>query len=457
MGAFLSISAAFAGILLLKASGAPLFEYSCLGTVVVFSPRLLLPFYTVFLGYIIYILEGVQSSVMLANKQSTESLAQTVANIDMSNRDRERATRTLAPCVNHAAIDNFVVGRQLLIVACGFLFKFAYDASSLNSSELETLQRLSQSCPISSAATLAAYRVFDHWLFSAVFCSILVAYVFQVTAKLMAQNFPMRFLTVTWLAIYVVPVATWIGRRSGLAIPLQTLRDRGDRRNAEGNFSFFSSKKEIAPIDTQQSYSSLARLIGESVAEISIELSEVNHKGRTLWLVRLRAISEVVAPSRVFRHLFQADKHEELEFTVMCKVPNGEMEPNNKALNQLRLVSEIPKREEVHINLQCRFGSVIPVERQVIWDVKYFMPICGASDGQASFAQLTFDVPILQPVRKVTFYVEEGWSSDPEVVVLPIDGVQPPKIGTVENGCANGRRFLSVSYPAFGSRLQFRF
>jgi hypothetical protein len=459
MKLFITIAALFSLPIFAKAGGLSVLGYACDPSSLQFSTRMFLPFVSFVLGYAIFLLEGTQSSVILSNKQSAETLSRTLESVDITKQERLRAERYLKDSVDHAPIDNFVVGRQLLIITIAFLFKFAYDAASLTISETKGLQEFALACPITSAAAFAMHQVLDHWLFSALLCSVLVAYIFQVPAKLMAQNHPMRFLTKTWLAIYCPLVSRWVGLLSQLVRPLRALRRRGEQRHRNGQFSYFAGPKEFTPIDTQQALASLVNLSGELIQDLSFTLRQAIDGGVPVWRVQVRAVYKVVVPSRIFGHVIQLHDVNRLIYRVAAfrTADQSPQRPQELMMSQIKLVSELPKREEIHAHLHARFDSKISAGSEVEWEAKYTIPVATVADETASFQRNTFEVSISKPVRRVTLYVDETQSSDPEVRILPIEGVQTPGCGPTEAGRVRGWRYMKVEFPSIGSRLQFRF
>jgi hypothetical protein len=456
---FIAIAALFSLPLFAKAGSFAVLGYACDPSSLQLSARMFLPLILFVLGYAIFILEGTQSSVILSNKQSAETLFRTLQSVDITNQERLRAERYLRDSVDHAPIDNFVVGRQLLIIAIAFLFKLAFDAASLTNSEMKSLLEFAQTCPATSGVTLAIHQVVDHWLVSALLCSVLVAYIFQVPAKLMAQNHPMRFLTKTWLAIYSPLVSRWVGILSLLVHPLHALRQRGERLHREGRFSYLGGPKEFTPIDTQQALASLVNLSGELIEDLSFALSQAVDEGVPVWRVHARAVYKVVVPSRIFGHVVHLHKVDRLIYKVAAfrAADQSPQRPLELIMSQIKLVSELPKREEIHAHLHARFDSKIATGSEVEWEAKYTIPVATVADEAASFQRNVFEVPISKPVRRVMLFVQETQSSDPEVSILPIDGVQTPRCGPTEVGRTRGWRHMKVEFPSIGSRLQFRF
>jgi hypothetical protein len=458
MRAFILIAAILSLPVFGKAFGWYLFAYECDPEALTFTLRLALPFVEALLGYLIFMLEGAQSSVILANKLSPQTLVQTLGTIDATDKQRGRAQKLLASSLHHNPIDNFIVGRQILIIVLAFLFKLAYDAASLQPAEILALQNAGDVCPATTKLTLGAYLVLDHWLFATLVSSLLIAVVFQVLAKLMAQSHPMRFLTGTWLALYCVPVCQWVGRISFLAVPLRSARRGGERIREKGGFSFFASR-EFAPVDENQSYNALVSQVGESVIDLSIELSRTTRDNEPVFLVRVLAMYEVITPNKVFGHvIFPVDINDaEVSAVALMGASTVNLRPMQTVSYRTRKIRERPGRNEVQGYFRARFDRIIPAGSRIAWTAQYFMPIHTETDPDTAVEQVVFDVPIVKPVRAVTFYVEEEESSDPEVRLVPTYGIETPRCGTVVPEREHGRRMLRVNYPSIGSRLHFRF
>ncbi len=366
MIAFLSIAAILSLPVLAKAFGWLLFASVCDSVEVSFSPRLLLPVEAAVVGYLIFLLEGAQSSVMLANKQSSETLGQTLAGIDIAHRRRSRATRFLARSINHAPIDDFVVGRQFLIISLAFLFKFAFDTASLTQDYILALEQHALVCPLAYGVTRSAYRVMDHWLFSTLLCSILVAYVLQVPAKLMAQNHPMRFLTTIWLAIFCLPACRWIGVAPGLTI--RALRQSGERRRLRKKFSYYSLEREHAPLDRNQAFTEQANLTQDCVTDLSVDLTQSHHDGADVWLVRLRAVCKVIVPSRTFGFLVHPSGVGPIDYSAAAYF---DVEAVGYPSQQVDMVpisrtNGTSGQQEVEAHLTARFDREIPPSAHVV-------------------------------------------------------------------------------------------
>jgi hypothetical protein len=450
MGPFIAIVAVFCLPVLAKAFGWAAFTEVCDPTLPAVSWRFLLPVVQALLGYLIFVLEGAQSSVILANKHSTESLARTLEGIDTSRQRRKQAERALNSSANHANIDSFLVGRQILIVLFGFLFKLAFDAASLTLSQLEHLRQHEAVCAVSAKTTLAIYSVLDNWAFSTILIALLVAYVFQVLPKLMAQNHPMRFLTTMPLAVYMPRVCEFLGRWSLLELPLRRLRKRGDEGLAEGTVPYLSKQREVMPIDGEQIYRAQVDQLCEAVGEMSVDLTKTDQEGQAVWLVSTVADYEVIVGAREFSHvIFPADA-EDVTYTVEALVPNKVGVDGVVSLDSVQHLADRAETPVQAAYLKGRFNRMIPAGSQLAWRADFFMPI--PPDGQ-----LVFELPILKPIRCVKFYVEENWSSDPEVQVLALFGTQSPKAGQVTVGYERKSRFVTVDFPPVPCRLRFTF
>lgn len=299
--------------------------------------RLLLPFLLAICGYFIFVLEGAQSSVILANKQSADTLDQILSRIDLRNRIREGTRASLSGIIGGDPIDTFFIGRQLLIIAVAFLFKFFYDASNLTSIESAVLSDSSTVCRLPPSMVGSTYSVLDHWLFSTFVCSVLVAYFFQVPSKLMAQHHPLRFLTTVPGTRYAPLVSQKAGTWSLLGRPLKALRNRGAARVCQGKLSYFAGK-EFSPASMDAVFEELANLYGEHITEIAITLSPQSPDKQDTWFVEDDTTYKVLKPSRDFSQAIQVPQLPHLEFDAFAQEPGRKNSPAIKpAINNTRL------------------------------------------------------------------------------------------------------------------------
>jgi hypothetical protein len=199
MKPFIAIAALLGLPVLLKAYGAIALISGCHEMHWHWSLRTTLPLACSILAYAIFVLEGTQSSVILANKQSADTLAQILNLLDIPAVKRVRARTLFAGIVNGAPLYNFIIGRQILIILFAFLFKVAFDLGSLSADEIPMLKSVPASCIYRAEVILELHKVIDNWVFSALLCSALVAYMLQVPAKLVAQQHPMLFSDRIWV------------------------------------------------------------------------------------------------------------------------------------------------------------------------------------------------------------------------------------------------------------------
>ncbi|AVT77475.1 hypothetical protein RPPS3_34130 [Rhodopseudomonas palustris] len=450
MKTFGTIAALFFLIILAKAGGLTAFDLA-VGDSFKFSMRQLLVVELGLLGYFIFLLEGVQSSIMLANKQSEETLQRTFGGLDLAKRHSERAMAILAPYVDHQPIYGFVVGRQIIIIACALLFKAAYDGASLNEDELNRLSALAMHVP-SAGITVAMYAVVDNRWFSFLICSVAVAFAFQVTAKVMAQNYPMRFLTMMKGAIYVPLLAQYLGCASLLAWLLSAMSASGRSRVQSGKTSYFDGR-EVSFIDSVQTFEALTNEFGEAIHDLSIEITR-NHAEHECWSVHIRATYRVVSAAHLFAHVLEVSDCKLLEFSVTANAGSqNELHEQRTGVKYTRVIEEGASVEDIETRLFARFGSEIPAGSFVTWDIQLVTPIQTTGEPPGFW----FDLPIRKPAREVNLYVEDNWSADPEAKVHSIDGVIVPRSVKTMLRREKGRRHLHVKYPPIDSLLRFWF
>lgn len=459
MKLFWAIVAAFGLIVLAKAGTYPLVEIVWAGQPFHFSSRLLLPLELFSLGYFIFVLEGVQSSIMLANKQSTEALERALGKIDIAKRLNAKATAVLRPYADHQPIDAFVVGRQIIIIACALLFKSAYDAASLTEYESSELARFAGAHPTAVKIAALTHEILDNRWFSFFVCSVAVAFVFQVTAKVMAQNYPMRFLIMMVGALSIPAVARLVGRLSLLAHLLSAMRSAGAVRARNGRHSYYHDK-EPTQTGTEQMFDALSSDSGEALEEISIEVSQ-DHANSHSWIVHVRIVQRVIEPGQLFANFLDSLAYEALEFSAAAFVGKDkdrtELRAQRSQINVSKIVEANGSVKQIQSRLFARFGRVVPTDGHVVWDIKLTMPVRTHGDGLESPVEYWFEQLIRKPVRRINFYVEEGWSTDPTVHISSLDGVATPRLGKTQLAHPNGRRHLQIDYPSINSRLRFMF
>ena len=73
--------------------------------------------------------------------------------------------------INGAKMSNFIIGRQLLIIALAFLFKLSYDSASLTPTEAQALSQGQTSCFLKPDWIRVLYSILDSWLFP-LFCAL---------------------------------------------------------------------------------------------------------------------------------------------------------------------------------------------------------------------------------------------------------------------------------------------
>jgi hypothetical protein len=419
--------------------------------------RPLLPFILAACGYFIFVLEGAQSSVILANKQSAESLHHILDTIDISNRARQWATRALTKIIDGAKIDNFIIGRQLLIIALAFLFKYSYDSASLNPMEIQAVAQAKISCIARPEWVLSAYSVLDYWLFSTFLCSVLVAYIFQVPSKLMAQSHPMRFLTTVPLSIQTPVISYKIGALSQLGRPLDALRRRGALRSTQQMFSYFHGK-ESSPVSTQQVFDALANLYGEYVKQISVTLCPESPQKQDVWFVEDASVYQIVRPNCEFSQTIQVPQMSTFKYDVFAENPPGQNRkpPLQTNANQYSITPAAGGTSEVLSRVYAQFGSDQPIGSFVIWEMSYLTPVL-KTPGIGGIPSKVFDIHVKKPVEKVVFRVAGIDCVDPKVEILPVDGAESPTCGAIEKESATTTKGVVVHYPPIGSMLRFRF
>jgi hypothetical protein len=454
---FVAYAVFFCVPVLLKAYLLYGYEFFCSAVAPTPNGRLILPVLLALWGFLIFVLEGVQSSVILANKQSLETLREILASIDLSNRVREWTKRALSGIIGGAPIDGFIIGRQLLIIAFAFLFKFSYDWASLTA--VETAQLRSQTaCMIPSGWIVATYAVLDHWLFSTFLCAVLVAYFFQVPSKLMAQQYPMRFLTRNLLTLYSPLLSRKIGTWSTLGVPIAALRERGRRRQANNQFSYFYGK-EISPVSTQDVFDALANLYGEYVSEVTVTLCPQSPDRQDVWFVKDDTTYEIVKPSREFSQAIQVPHMTAFRYDVFATEPPGGVRrpPLRTNEHQYTITPLGGGTTEVLSRVYARFDSDQPVGSLVVWEMSYLTPVLTKHDGPSGIPLRVFDIHVKKPVEKVVFRVAGIPCEEPNVEICPVDGAEAPTCGRIERQSTNTAKAVVVHYPSIGSRLEFRF
>ncbi len=456
MKPFMFVAALFVSPVVLNAYLFVVYELCCLAPT--WQPaRLFLPVLLAIFGYFIFILEGAQSSVILANKHSSETLNRILVTIDdISNKKRQWASKALSGIIAGAKIDNFIIGRQLLIIAFAFLFKLSYDSARLTPIEVQTISGGQIGCTIRPDWILTIYNVLDSSVFSTLLCSVLVAYFFQVPSKLMAQYHPMRFLTSIPLAIDAPMVSRWLGTLSQLGRPLDALRKRGELQISQDKFSYFSSR-ELSPVDTQQLFEALANYYGEYVRELTVELCP-HSQDRDVWFVETNTIYKIVRPSRQFSQAIQVPQMSAFIYDVFAEDLPGQnrrlpLQTSDKRFNIIPPPGETP---EVLARVYARFDSDQPKGALVIWKMSYLTPIL-MTPGMGGIPSKIFDIHIKKPVEKVVFRVAGMACEDPDVDILPVDGAEKPTYGWKEKERTNTTNGLVVHYPSIGSMLKFKF
>jgi hypothetical protein len=458
MNWFIFVAIVFAVPVLLKSYLLVAYEQLCVIAAPQVYDRLFLPLILGVIGYLIFVLEGAQSSVILANKQSSETLSEILDTIDISNSVRAGAKKILSSVLNGAAIDSFIIGRQLLIICLAFLFKLGFDHSSLTLAEIDGLSK--STCPASASIILPAYGVLDSWLFSTFLCAILVGYFFQVPSKLMAQYHPMRFFTTVPLTMYAPVVSQKVGAGSLLGVPLDALRKRGSMRHKAGQFSYLSGQKESSPVSTEQVFEALANLYGEYVTEVNITLCPESPSKQDVWFVKDHSTYEIVRPSRTFSQAIQVPEMSTLVYDVFAESSPGKDRTPPLATNDLRYEIApvaVAGPKEVLARVYAQFESEKPSGTFIVWEMSYLTPVLSKQDGPGRIPMRIFDIHIKKPTAKVVFCVAGISCGDPVVEICPVDGVQSPSCGRIEKPNATTAKAVAVHYPSIGSRLEFRF
>ena len=358
MKPFIFTAVLFATPVMLKAYLLVGYQLFCLTPTSQPFARPLLPLLLLLFGYFIFILEGAQSSVILANKHSSETLHHILESIDISKQRRQRATRVLSRIINGAKIDNFIIGRQLLIIALAFLFKLSYDSASLTPTEAQALSQGQTSCFLKPDWIRVLYSILDSWLFSTFLCSVFVAYFFQVPSKLMAQYYPMRFLTTVPLSLQSPVVSQWVGALSQLGRALDALRKRGELRMNQNEFSYFCGK-EPSPVSTEQLFQSLADTYGEYVNELTVTLCPESPQNQNVWFVEDETRYKVVKPNSEFSQTIQVPNMSAFTYNVFAEdVPGRNRRlPLSTNEQQYHITPVSGGPQEVLSRVYARFGA----------------------------------------------------------------------------------------------------
>jgi hypothetical protein len=421
--------------------------------------RLLLPVFSLILGYCIFVLEGAQSAVILANKQSAETLDRILATIDLSNAARKSSTNALSKIIDGAKIDNFIIGRQLLIIALAFLFKISYDGSSLSLGESQALSQAATHCVLQPAWVIAVYKFIDNWLFSTLLCSILVAYFFQVPSKLMAQYYPLRFLTTIPLTIYSPRTAQVIGDISLLGKPLNALRKRGMARVSNDRFSYFAGKEQT-PVSTQQVFEALTSFYGECIRTIIITISPESPTNKITWFVKDETQYELIRANREFSQTIQVPQMSALDFEVFAINSSGEKRvPLHTNAQHYNLVPTDPGGiTEVVSRIYAEFDVALPKGSFVNWSMNYSTPVLTELAKKSGLRRRIFDIHIKKPVETVVFRVTGGAGVQPEADVEAVDGAEKPTCGEIiPMSPTPASKGIVIHYPPVGSKIIFKF
>ena len=394
---------------------------------------------------------------MLANKQPSGALAQTSGKIDINKKRYARAMAVLSQYSDHRPIDAFVVGRQIIIIACALLFKSVYDTASLTGDEAGQLAAFAGVYPLGIRVTTTTYEVLDNKWFSFSLCSVAVAFLFQVTAKVMAQNYPMRFIIMMAGGLNVPPVAKFVGRISLLAFILSRMRADGAKRAQEGKHSYYHDK-EPTHVDSEQLFEALSTDCGQAIEEISIEISR-DHANNQLWIVQIGIVQRVIEPSQLFAHFLDGLEYDTFEFTATAYLgkEKAELRAQRSQINIGKMVDANGVVTQVQSRLFAKFGNVVSAGSEIVWDIKLTMPELTRGDGRGSPAEYWFEQLFRKPVRRVNFLVEDDWSTDPTVDISSLDGVCTPRAGNTRLAHPNSRRHLQIDYPSINCRLQFKF
>jgi hypothetical protein len=460
---FVIVAILFSSPIILKAFAVLAYQRFCLGAPPDFSlsivlqwQRLFMPLFLIAFGCLIFVLEGAQSSVMLANKQSLETLGIVLRGIDLSKSKRDRAEKALSAIVGGVPIDTFFIGRQLLMVAFTFMFKLCYDAAQFTSMEQQQLAQAQASCPRAYATLVDVYGVLDNWFVATVLCAILVAYFSQVPSKLMAQHHPLRFFSSIPGTIFAPSVSRLMGKISLLWYPISALRLRAIERQREEKFSYYAGR-ELIPLSTEDVFDALAHLYGEYIREISIILTQQSAEEPNVWFVQDNSVYQIVRPSRDFSQTIQVPEMLRFKYEVFSESPDGQKRlPYQTKSLSYQITPVEGGTKEVLARVNARFESDQPAGADVRWEMSYLTPVITKEDSFRMSSRV-FEIHIKKPVKKVTFSVASLPCEDPEVEIHPVDGAESPMYKNKEKLASSTEKGVVVHYPSIGSKLVFLF
>lgn len=417
------------------------------------SERPFLPIPLLLFGYGIFLLEGTQSSIIIANRQKPETITDILSQIDLTDRRRESINKYLSSISNHAPIEAFVVGRQLLIVAFSFIFKTAFDAVSLQPRELMALTTAQDQFTYVNVVR-ATYSVLDHWIFSTAFCAVLIAYFCQVPPKLMAQSHPMRFLATMPLGSWMPSISTWMGQLSLLTYPLDWLRKAGEDKRT----SYFSKHKEPSPITAEQLFNATTDYYGEYAELVEINLSREKPAAKEDWFANVTMSHRIIQSKR------------DLVFEIAT--PPGQFANEDPKLveggEKIALVQTNESILVVHpsgtpeipteniLRFAATFANDLPQNSLVKWPVSYLFKRRTERRG-TGITDDCFETSIRMPVKSIAFKISGVDCSEPQVSIKGVDSEKISEMVTSPRDNTAEKKNVVISYPPIDATITFKF